>query len=78
MINSTYVMCIDDKGCKHLALRKVYQSLGDPSSDRLGLHSILDHTGTLRTYRESRFIAIALPFEAQYALDEAMYEAMEA
>ena len=63
-----YVLCVDNKDCKDLEKRKIYQILPDDEAKQEGYLRVIDESGEDYLYPESYFILIQLPREAQEAL----------
>ncbi len=64
-----YVLCIDNKDCEDLEVRKIYQTIEDDKSKKDGYLRIIDETGEDYLYPEAYFISIDLPSAAHEALD---------
>jgi hypothetical protein len=56
-----FVLCIQNKGCDDLELRKVYQVLPDASATEEGYMRVIDESGEDYFYPEDYFLPITLP-----------------
>lgn len=56
-----FVICIRNEGCEDLELRKLYQVLPDPSSERSGFLRIIDESGEDYLYPQDNFLVLDLP-----------------
>lgn len=56
-----YVICVNNKSCDDLELRKMYEILPDDCADSEGLLRVIDEFGEDYLYPESCFLAIELP-----------------
>ena len=66
--NQTFALCIGNKDCEDLEMRKIYQVLPDDDAEREGYIRIIDESGEDYLYPQSYFILVRLPREAQKAL----------
>ena len=66
--NQTFALCIGNKDCEDLEIRKIYQVLPDDDAEREGYIRIIDESGEDYLYPQSYFILVRLPREAQKAL----------
>ena len=66
--NQTFALCIGNKDCEDLEIRKIYQVLPDDDAEKEGYIRVIDESGEDYLYPQSYFIAIQLPREAQEAL----------
>ncbi len=64
-----YVLCINNKECEDLDIRKVYKALDDDKAQKDGYLRVIDESGEDYLYPESYFIFIELPLLAQKALE---------
>jgi len=64
----TFALCIGNKDCEDLEMRKIYQVLPDDDAEREGYIRIIDESGEDYLYPQSYFILVRLPREAQKAL----------
>ncbi len=60
-----FALCIDDRGCEDLEIRKVYAVIPDESAAKDGYLRVTDESGEDYLYPESYFVLIDLPKEAQ-------------
>ena len=67
----TFMLCIENRDCKDLERRKMYQVLPDGEASKEGYVRVLDESGEDYLYPESYFIPLQLPREAQEALQVA-------
>ena len=63
-----FVLCIQNKGCEDLEVRKIYRVLPDRSASEDDLLRIIDESGEDYLYPAACFMAIELPSEVQKAL----------
>lgn len=66
--NQTFVLCIGNKDCEDLEVRKIYQILPDEDAEKEGYMRVIDESGEDYLYPQSYFILIQLPSEAKEAL----------
>ncbi len=66
-----FVLCIENKDCEDLEIRKIYQVLADDEAAKDGYLRVIDESGEDYLYPTSYFITIELPREAQEALSVA-------
>ncbi|NUO10081.1 MAG: hypothetical protein HUU08_15675 [Candidatus Brocadia sp.] len=66
--NQTFALCIGNKDCEDLEIRKIYQVLPDDDAEKEGYIRVIDESGEDYLYPQSYFILIQLPREAQEAL----------
>ena len=65
------MLCVENRDCKDLERRKIYQVLPDNEASKEGYLRVIDETGEDYLYPESYFILLQLPREAQEALQAA-------
>ena len=65
------MLCIENRDCKDLERRKIYQVLPDDEASKEGYLRVIDETGKDYLYPESYFILLQLPRKAQEALQVA-------
>lgn len=65
-----FVLCIKNKDCEDLELRKVYPVLPDKKASQEGYLRLVDESGEDYLYPESYFVAVTLSSKAQNALLE--------
>jgi len=63
-----FLLCIRNKGCEDLQLRKLYECLPDLRDAKEGFVRIVDESGEDYLYPATRFVAVELPREAERAL----------
>ena len=63
-----FMICLKNKDCEDLELRKVYQVLSDDKALQEGFVRVVDESGEDYLYPKSYFISVQLPAEAQKAL----------
>ena len=66
--NQTFALCIGNKDCEDLEIRKIYQVLPDDDAEKEGYIRVIDESGEDYLYPQSYFILVQLPREAQEAL----------
>jgi len=66
--NHKYALCVENKDCKDLEKRKIYQVLSDDDAEREGYFRVVDESGEDYLYPQSYFVLISLPREAKEAL----------
>ncbi len=62
------MLCVENRDCKDLERRKIYQVLTDDEASKEGYLRVIDESGEDYLYPESYFILLQLPREAQEAL----------
>jgi hypothetical protein len=65
------MLCLENRDCKDLERRKIYQVLPDDEASKEGYLRVIDESGEVYLYPESYFILLQLPREAQDALQVA-------
>jgi hypothetical protein len=63
-----FLLCIRNKGCEDLQLRKLYESLPDRRSAEEGFVRVVDESGEDYLYPATHFVTVELPREAERAL----------
>ncbi|WP_347275433.1 hypothetical protein [Candidatus Kuenenia sp.] len=66
--NLTFALCIGNKDCEDLEIRKIYQILPDGDAEKEGFIRVIDESGEDYLYPQSYFILVKLPREAKEAL----------
>ncbi|MCR4321287.1 MAG: hypothetical protein NUV74_13245 [Candidatus Brocadiaceae bacterium] len=66
--NQTFAICIGNKDCEDLEIRKIYQVLPDDDAEKEGYIRVIDESGEDYLYPQSYFILVKLPREAKEAL----------
>jgi len=66
--NQTFALCIGNKDCEDLEIRKIYQVLPDDDAEKEGYIRVIDESGEDYLYPQSYFILVQLPREAQESL----------
>ena len=65
---SQYVICVRNRNCEDLELRKVYKVLPDKTAAKDGYIGIVDESGEDYLYPEDYFLPIDLPRPVERAL----------
>ena len=68
LLETQFVLCIENGGCEDLEKRKFYQILPDEKAAQEGYLRIVDESEEDYLYPESYFIFLELPRKAQKAL----------
>ena len=63
-----FLLCVRNKGCEDLELRKLYERLPDKVATREGYVRVVDESGEDYLYPETYFVAVELPRQAERAL----------
>ncbi len=63
-----FMLCIENKDCKDLDKRKIYQVLPDKIATKEGYIRVIDESGEDYLYPESYFTLVKLSMEVQEAL----------
>ncbi len=69
--NSTqqrYVICVSNRGCEDIEVRKIYQVVPDAKATESGHLRVIDDSGEDYLYPQANFVEIALPKQAEEAL----------
>ncbi|GAB61675.1 MAG: hypothetical protein DWB56_15195 [Candidatus Jettenia sp.] len=66
--DQTFAICIGNKDCEDLEIRKIYQILPDDDAEREGYIRVVDESGEDYLYPQSYFILVKLPHEVKEAL----------
>ena len=66
-----FLLCVRNKGCEDLELRKIYEQLPDARGAEEGFVRVVDESGEDYLYPADRFIPVELPREAEQALTAA-------
>lgn len=66
--NQVFAICVGNKDCEDLEIRKIYQILPDVSAEKDGYMRVIDESGEDYLYPQSYFILVKLPREAKEAL----------
>ncbi len=64
-----YALCLNNKECEDLEIRKIYKILDDEKEKKEGYLRVIDESGEDYLYPDSYFIFIELPLVAQKALE---------
>ena len=56
-----FLLCIRNKGCDDLQLRKLYESLPDPRAAEEGFVRVVDESGEDYLYPQTFFVPIEVP-----------------
>ena len=68
LLETQFVLCIENNGCEDLEKRKLYQILSDEEAAKEGDLRVIDESQEDYLYPESYFIFVELPYKAQEAL----------
>lgn len=68
LLETQFVLCIENSGCEDLEKRKIYQTLPDKEAAQEGYLRVVDESAEDYLYPESYFIFVELSREAQEAL----------
>ena len=63
-----FLLCVRNKGCEDLELRKLYEQLPDARAAEDGYVRVVDESGEDYLYPGDYFVAVELPREAERAL----------
>ena len=63
-----FLLCVRNRGCEDLELRKLYERLPDTVATREGYVRVVDESGEDYLYPEGYFVAVELPRQAERAL----------
>jgi len=63
-----FLLCVRNKGCEDLELRKLYEQLPDARGAKDGFVRVVDESGDDYLYPADHFVAVELPREAERAL----------
>ena len=63
-----FALCIDNRDCEDLEIRKIYQILPDEEAAQEGYLRVVDESKEDYLYPESYFIPVELPRKAQEVL----------
>ena len=63
-----FLLCVRNRGCDDLELRKLYEQLPDARGAVNGFVRVVDESGEDYLYPARHFVAVELPLEAQRAL----------
>ena len=63
-----FVICLKNKGCEDLIVRRVYQVLPDERAEKQALLRIIDESGEDYLYPANYFFSIELPQKIERAL----------
>ena len=63
-----FLLCVRNRGCEDLELRKLYEHLPDAVAAREGYVRVVDESGEDYLYPQTYFVAVPLPREAERAL----------
>ena len=68
LLETQFMLCIENNGCDDLEKRKFYQILPDKKAAQEGYLRVVDESQQDYLYSESYFIFLELPCKAQEAL----------
>jgi hypothetical protein len=63
-----FALCLKNKDCEDLIVRKVYQVLPDEKAEKKGLLRIIDESGEDYLYPANYFFVVDLPQKVERAL----------
>lgn len=63
-----FLLCVRNRGCADLELRKVYEALPDARGMRSGYVRVIDESGDDYLYPSKNFVALELPRDVQRVL----------
>ena len=63
-----FLLCVRNKGCEDLELRKLYEKRTDARAAEDGYVRVVDESGEDYLYPADYFVAVELPREAERAL----------
>jgi len=63
-----FLLCVRNKGCEDLDLRKLYEQVPDARAAEGGYVRVIDESGEDYLYPADYFVAVELPREAERAL----------
>ena len=63
-----FLLCVRNKGCEDLELRKLYEHLPDDAAAQEGYVRVVDESGEDYLYPTTYFVAVDLPRDAERAL----------
>lgn len=63
-----FVVCVNNKDCEDLDIRKIYQLLPDEAAAKDGYIRVIDESGEDYLYPASYFFSVALPQDAERVL----------
>ena len=63
-----FLLCVRNRGCDDLELRKLYEALPDAAAAEEGYVRVVDESGEDYLYPATYFVAVELPREAKRAL----------
>ena len=66
-MKNSFCLCINNKECPDLEIRKVYHRMYDPVANNHGQIRIVDESGEDYLYPEEYFVAVELPETAEKA-----------
>ncbi len=68
-MNNSFYLCISNKNCPDLEVKKVYYGIGDPVASKYGQIRIIDESGEDYLYPQEYFVVVQLPKEAERAFE---------
>lgn len=63
-----YAICLKNKGCEDLVIRKIYPVLPDEKAEQSGYLRVIDESGEDYLYPSSNFFVIDVPQKIERAL----------
>ncbi len=70
-----FVICLKNKGCEDLIVRRVYQVLPDEGAEKKALLRIIDESGEDYLYPARYFFFVELPQKIEHALRQRISDA---
>ncbi len=68
-MDNLFYLCINNKDCPDLEIRKVYHGIDDPVASKHGQLRIIDESGEDYLYPEECFVVVDLPKAAESAFE---------
>ena len=68
-MDNFFYLCINNKDCPDLEIRKIYHRIIDPVANNHGQIRIIDESGEDYLYPEEYFVAVELPKAAEDAFE---------
>ena len=68
-MGNLFYLCISNKDCPDLEIRKVYHGIEDPKARKHGQIRIIDESEEDYLYPKEYFVAVELPKEAEKAFE---------
>ncbi|KPA12890.1 hypothetical protein MHK_006868 [Candidatus Magnetomorum sp. HK-1] len=68
-MKKSFYLCINNKDCPDLEIRKVYYSINDPVASKYGQIRVIDESEEDYLYPQDNFVALDLPQVAERVFD---------